>query len=42
VKAGQNKANEVLKTTSSIINSPEAKIIGSVAGPKVDDKLKQG
>lgn len=42
VKAGQNKANEALKTVSNVVNSPEATIAGKLAGPKVDEKIKQG
>jgi hypothetical protein len=34
----QGKANEVLKNTSAVLNSPEATIIGSVTGPKVQEK----
>ena len=38
--AAQKKAGEVLGTASKIINSPEAKIAGKLAGDDVDGKLK--
>ena len=38
--AAQKKADEVLKTASKVVNSPEAKIAGKLAGDNVNDKLK--
>lgn len=35
----QGKANDELKNTSAVLNSPEANIIGSMAGPKVQEKV---
>lgn len=35
----QGHANDALKNTSSVLNSPEANIIGAIAGPKVQEKL---
>ena len=40
--AGQKKASDILKTADKILNSPEANIIGDIAGDKVKDKLKSG
>ena len=40
-EGAQKKAGEVLGTASKIINSPEAKIAGKLAGDDVDTKLKQ-
>jgi hypothetical protein len=33
--------NDVVKTAAKIVNSPEAKIVGSLAGDGVSEKLKQ-
>ena len=38
---GQNKVNDIVKTTSKIVNSPEAKIAGKLAGDDVSDKVRQ-
>ena len=39
-ESAQKKVGETLGTASKIINSPEAKIVGKLAGDDVDGKLK--
>jgi len=37
----QKKASDVLKPINKVVNSPEANIIGGLAGPNVKEPLKK-